>query len=100
MQFGVASTSGSISVSSSSVAGLKRCARIAGGRQGKPPAKGGSKKVLRVLRLVCVLARVKYSKAEGWSGLKKIILGAGEHILDGGVREILAEEAGRKTITE
>ena len=39
-------------------------------------------------------------KAEGWSGLKKIILGAGEHILDGGVREILAEEAGRKTITE
>ena len=39
-------------------------------------------------------------KAEGWSGLKKIILGAREHILDGAVREILAEEAGRKTITE
>ena len=27
-------------------------------------------------------------KAEGWSGLKHIILGAGEHILDGAVREI------------
>ena len=39
-------------------------------------------------------------KAEGWSGLKKIILGARHHILDGRVREILAEEAGRKTITE
>ena len=39
-------------------------------------------------------------KAEGCSGLKKITLGARQHILDGGVREILAEEAGRKTITE
>ena len=39
-------------------------------------------------------------KAEGWSGLKKIILGARQHILDGAVREILAEEAGRKPITE
>ena len=35
-------------------------------------------------------------KAEGWSGLKKIILGARQHILDGGVREILAEEAGEQ----
>ena len=39
-------------------------------------------------------------KTEGWSGLKKIILGARQHMLDGAVREILAEEAGRKTITE
>ena len=41
-------------------------------------------------------------KAEGWSGLKKIDhpIGARQHILDGAVREILAEEAGRKTITE
>ena len=35
-------------------------------------------------------------KAEGWSGLKNIIwLGARQHILDGAVREILAEDAGR-----
>ena len=39
-------------------------------------------------------------KAAGWSGLKKIILGARQHILDGAVGEILAEEAGRKTIIE
>ena len=39
-------------------------------------------------------------KAVGWSGLEKIILGARQHILDGGVREILAEEARGKTITE
>ena len=39
-------------------------------------------------------------KAEGWSGLKKTISGARQRILDGVVREILAEEAGRKTITE
>ena len=34
-------------------------------------------------------------KVEGWSGLKNIILGARQHILDGEVREILAEDAGR-----
>ena len=53
----------------------------------------------RVLRLVGDLVFLLV-KAEGWSGLKQIILGARQHILDGGVREILAEEAGRKTITE
>jgi hypothetical protein len=48
--------------------------------------------------LFCAFAH--YGIFAGWSGLKKIILGARQHILDEGVREILAEEAGRKTITE
>jgi len=43
---------------------------------------------------------IEGGRIKGWSGLKKIILGARQHILDGAVREILAEEAGRKTITE